>query len=186
MLLLLLLLLLLHVTHSCCCCCMSPIAAAGSWMEADADADADADAGPELHHPRACHSVARHVVCKCAWPCSCSADDHPLLPWHVALAAAPLPCCITSHPLPPAPARYAIAMAFRDNQRVIYTSPIKALSNQKFRELQVRGGGGGRCAAVRGGRCAAQGCGGVVRVVARQVGHCLCTKCDNSYCDNRY
>lgn len=32
-------------------------------------------------------------------------------------------------------ALYAIAMALRDNQRVIYTSPIKALSNQKFREL---------------------------------------------------
>jgi ATP-dependent RNA helicase DOB1 len=33
-------------------------------------------------------------------------------------------------------AEYAIAMALRDRQRVIYTSPIKALSNQKFRELQ--------------------------------------------------
>jgi ATP-dependent RNA helicase DOB1 len=33
-------------------------------------------------------------------------------------------------------AEYAIAMALRDNQRVVYTSPIKALSNQKFRELQ--------------------------------------------------
>lgn len=33
-------------------------------------------------------------------------------------------------------AQYAIAMALRDKQRVIYTSPIKALSNQKFRELQ--------------------------------------------------
>lgn len=32
-------------------------------------------------------------------------------------------------------AEYAIAMAFRDNQKVIYTSPLKALSNQKFREL---------------------------------------------------
>ena len=32
-------------------------------------------------------------------------------------------------------AEYAIAMAFRDNQRVVYTSPLKALSNQKFREL---------------------------------------------------
>jgi replicative superfamily II helicase len=30
---------------------------------------------------------------------------------------------------------YAIALAFRDKQRVIYTSPIKALSNQKYREL---------------------------------------------------
>ncbi|VDD88900.1 unnamed protein product [Enterobius vermicularis] len=31
---------------------------------------------------------------------------------------------------------YAIAMGLREKQRVIYTSPIKALSNQKFRELQ--------------------------------------------------
>ena len=33
-------------------------------------------------------------------------------------------------------AEYAIAMAKRDGQRVVYTSPIKALSNQKYRELQ--------------------------------------------------
>ena len=32
-------------------------------------------------------------------------------------------------------AQYAIAMSLRDHQRVIYTSPIKALSNQKYREL---------------------------------------------------
>lgn len=32
-------------------------------------------------------------------------------------------------------AEYAIAMSLRDKQRVIYTSPIKALSNQKFREF---------------------------------------------------
>ncbi|KAJ7546830.1 hypothetical protein O6H91_08G056100 [Diphasiastrum complanatum] len=32
-------------------------------------------------------------------------------------------------------AEYAIAMSLCDHQRVIYTSPIKALSNQKFREL---------------------------------------------------
>uniref|UniRef100_A0A0G4HZ21 Helicase C-terminal domain-containing protein n=1 Tax=Chromera velia CCMP2878 TaxID=1169474 RepID=A0A0G4HZ21_9ALVE len=32
-------------------------------------------------------------------------------------------------------AEYAISMALRDKQRVIYTSPIKALSNQKFRDL---------------------------------------------------
>jgi hypothetical protein len=42
--------------------------------------------------------------------------------------------------------RYAIALATNAKQRVIYTSPIKALSNQKFRELQARGGGGeGSC-----------------------------------------
>ncbi|PKU61642.1 DEAD-box ATP-dependent RNA helicase ISE2, chloroplastic [Dendrobium catenatum] len=32
-------------------------------------------------------------------------------------------------------AEYAIAMSFRDNKRVIYTSPLKALSNQKYRQL---------------------------------------------------
>lgn len=32
-------------------------------------------------------------------------------------------------------AEYAFAMALRDGQRVIYTSPLKALSNQKYREL---------------------------------------------------
>lgn len=32
-------------------------------------------------------------------------------------------------------AEYAIAMCLRDNKRVIYTSPIKALSNQKYRDL---------------------------------------------------
>ncbi len=32
-------------------------------------------------------------------------------------------------------AEYAIAMALRDKQRVIYTSPIKALSNQKYRDF---------------------------------------------------
>jgi ATP-dependent RNA helicase DOB1 len=31
--------------------------------------------------------------------------------------------------------RYAVAMALREKQRVIYTTPIKALSNQKYREL---------------------------------------------------
>ena len=45
--------------------------------------------------------------------------------------------CSQRRPKPPspAPAEYAIAMALRDKQRVIYTSPIKALSNQKYRDL---------------------------------------------------
>jgi superfamily II DNA or RNA helicase len=34
-------------------------------------------------------------------------------------------------------AQYAMAMAIRDNQRVIYTTPIKALSNQKYRDLGI-------------------------------------------------
>lgn len=34
-------------------------------------------------------------------------------------------------------AEYAIAMSIGRNQRVVYTSPIKALSNQKYRELQL-------------------------------------------------
>lgn len=33
-------------------------------------------------------------------------------------------------------AEYAIALSLKNGQRVIYTSPIKALSNQKYRELQ--------------------------------------------------
>ncbi len=32
-------------------------------------------------------------------------------------------------------AEYAIAIGLREHTRVIYTSPIKALSNQKYREL---------------------------------------------------
>lgn len=32
-------------------------------------------------------------------------------------------------------AEYAIAQCLKNKQRVIYTSPIKALSNQKFREF---------------------------------------------------
>lgn len=38
------------------------------------------------------------------------------------------PWCLSSH-------RYAIALALREKQRVIFTSPIKALSNQKYREM---------------------------------------------------
>jgi ATP-dependent RNA helicase DOB1 len=34
-------------------------------------------------------------------------------------------------------AEYAIAKSLRDGQKVIYTSPIKALSNQKYRDLQA-------------------------------------------------
>ena len=33
-------------------------------------------------------------------------------------------------------AEYAIAKSLKQGQRVVYTSPIKALSNQKFRDLQ--------------------------------------------------
>jgi ATP-dependent RNA helicase DOB1 len=35
---------------------------------------------------------------------------------------------------------YAIALAMRNKQRVLYTSPIKALSNQKFREFKAEFG----------------------------------------------
>lgn len=37
-------------------------------------------------------------------------------------------------------AEFAIATALKGKQRVIYTSPIKALSNQKFRELEEQFG----------------------------------------------
>lgn len=33
-------------------------------------------------------------------------------------------------------AEYAIASCLKEKKRVVYTSPIKALSNQKYRELQ--------------------------------------------------
>ena len=33
-------------------------------------------------------------------------------------------------------AQYAVALSLKRGQRVVYTSPIKALSNQKYRELQ--------------------------------------------------
>jgi ATP-dependent RNA helicase DOB1 len=37
-------------------------------------------------------------------------------------------------------AEYAIAQCLKNNQRVVYTSPIKALSNQKFREFSAEFG----------------------------------------------
>jgi ATP-dependent RNA helicase DOB1 len=37
-------------------------------------------------------------------------------------------------------AEYAIAQCLKNNQRVIYTSPIKALSNQKYREFNAEFG----------------------------------------------
>lgn len=40
-------------------------------------------------------------------------------------------------------AEYAIAMAFRHNRRALYTSPIKALSNQKYREFDAKFGNTG-------------------------------------------
>ena len=39
-------------------------------------------------------------------------------------------------------AEYAIAMALKHNRRALYTSPIKALSNQKFREFETTFGEG--------------------------------------------
>ena len=35
-------------------------------------------------------------------------------------------------------AQYAVALSLQRQQRVVYTSPIKALSNQKYRELQAQ------------------------------------------------
>ncbi|KHJ79514.1 DEAD/DEAH box helicase, partial [Oesophagostomum dentatum] len=46
-------------------------------------------------------------------------------------------------------ALYAIAQCLRDKQRVIYTSPIKALSNQKFRELEEEFGDVGLMTVLR-------------------------------------
>ena len=35
-------------------------------------------------------------------------------------------------------AEYGIAQSLRNNKRVIYTSPIKSLSNQKFKEFKTK------------------------------------------------
>ena len=46
-------------------------------------------------------------------------------------------------------AEYAFAMALRDNQRVIYTTPLKALSNQvSGRGTDGRAAGGGHPSPV--------------------------------------
>lgn len=37
-------------------------------------------------------------------------------------------------------AEYGIALAIKHKRKVIYTSPIKALSNQKYRELNIKFG----------------------------------------------
>lgn len=37
-------------------------------------------------------------------------------------------------------AEYGIALAIKHKRKVIYTSPIKALSNQKYRELNMKFG----------------------------------------------
>jgi antiviral helicase SKI2 len=37
-------------------------------------------------------------------------------------------------------AEYGIALAIKHKRKVIYTSPIKALSNQKYRELSLKFG----------------------------------------------
>lgn len=39
-------------------------------------------------------------------------------------------------------AEYAIAMSIQNKSKAIYTSPIKALSNQKYREFQEKYGDG--------------------------------------------
>lgn len=37
-------------------------------------------------------------------------------------------------------AEYGVALAIKHKRKVIYTSPIKALSNQKYRELSLKFG----------------------------------------------
>lgn len=38
-------------------------------------------------------------------------------------------------------AEYAVALCLKRNQRIVYTSPIKALSNQKYRDWQESAAG---------------------------------------------
>jgi len=71
--------------------------------------------------------------------CSCCASSVTVIEQH---GTTPSPCLparlqVSAHTSAgkTVVAEYAIAMALRDKQRVIYTSPIKALSNQKYRDL---------------------------------------------------
>jgi ATP-dependent RNA helicase DOB1 len=55
-------------------------------------------------------------------------------------------------------AEYAIAKAFAQDKRVVYTSPLKALSNQKYRELAEEFGDvglmtGARCIVLQALHC---------------------------------
>lgn len=89
-------------------------------------------------------------------------------------------------------AEYAFGMALRDGAKVVYTSPLKALSNQKYRELQEQFGDvglmtGGYCrrGILRGwvrhgclasGRCSAEMAGDVVP--RNRVLHGWALRCD--------
>ena len=53
---------------------------------------------------------------------------------HSVLVSAPTGCGKTLI------AEYAVEMAIKENKRVIYTAPIKALSNQKYRDFRIRFG----------------------------------------------
>lgn len=53
---------------------------------------------------------------------------------HSVLVSAPTGCGKTLI------AEYAVEKAIRENKRVIYTAPIKALSNQKYRDFRIRFG----------------------------------------------
>jgi superfamily II RNA helicase len=53
---------------------------------------------------------------------------------HSVLVSAPTGCGKTLI------AEYAVEMSLKENKRVIYTAPIKALSNQKYRDFRIRFG----------------------------------------------
>lgn len=78
---------------------------------------------PVHRQQRVCVGVCAHI---CWQDCLCRVSKQDLAqsqaPTHIYL------CLLIS-------SRYAIALALREKQRVIFTSPIKALSNQKYREM---------------------------------------------------
>uniref|UniRef100_A0A4W6CC60 Exosome RNA helicase MTR4 n=1 Tax=Lates calcarifer TaxID=8187 RepID=A0A4W6CC60_LATCA len=59
-----------------------------------------------------------------------ASDEYKPLKPRVGKAAKCVPNVLIQNPV-----IYAIALALREKQRVIFTSPIKALSNQKYREM---------------------------------------------------
>jgi ATP-dependent RNA helicase DOB1 len=57
-------------------------------------------------------------------------------------------------------AEYCFGMALRDGHKVVYTSPLKALSNQKYRELQEQFGDVGLMTGGAAAQPVAPHCGG--------------------------
>lgn len=92
-----------------------------TWQQCSpAQLGAPSSAGPQLQVPLASHDLLPDLLFMLCVLCLQERRESVLVAAHTSAGKTVV-------------AEYAIAMAFRDKQRVIYTSPLKALSNQKFR-----------------------------------------------------